>query len=1177
MSGRSYKAKRKRIINRKTSQTGGALQTTETLVAIKDIQEQITNTKQGLSDTFRANVLNPISFSIQLSNEKAASAEGILYYKTIEKLDVLMGLFDSIKILYNRAVSKTTKPYYDLLDYYKVNQATPAYTQFINTFSIEKIKTYKETQETLAKSIRKIIESRQVLVHDLNAYNFYFEHILSSTNTLFNKIDELSGDISIYCTELMSSNHTPQMTDIFTQLSTAMSPISSTKYIRAVIDTDTLYTGIPYLQTDASGGLLTEEYAIPILSKIYGDALTGFFTVLPPFTETQLEYLSPEIMPVIHSVGLDNGVVPRTYKNSILSCSSPALYSPGIILPHGALKSGDYFIVHNNQEESPLIVKVPVVDGYFSYLISPSAMTVFFYTGEESDYYYGFYSLKDRPIPVASATYVSIDSASQMPLLVTEKGTPLYDIYGYMKILPIPQVEINGKAVYDISGTAIMRPPYSGYTRFTPIYSQNDIFRSPYAVQIQSTYVFCNDHGYPILDSSGSLIQVPGTPNLQGMYAIYTEPGEEKSRQALILSNTINTTRPSAVVQPLINIVTKQFREDLETEGTILINRCTSFFKDINDLIKDYSQKETIFQNFLSADQSKQLAQDIVSLQNALSSLDEEKSTFDSIIKSYPLAKTDDDYKLVNRTTRLQVVKIEGMFASLSPTIQSIETLFSELKEVNIMEQEIKKITESVTEFVRKAEAMRENLSSQLQVISNKDMREVENTLQDIYIELAISMKTTLSINESLPTLKTIGALRGALDKLRVLYKTTNDMYTSLEAMKTKQIPDIISTLDKSSKDFLSLYIQYTIPYLKYVIDISSEVIGIEKILQEKGYPSFSWNHVKPFIHDNTRSLYQSTVEQSYTDTLVSIQGFLNKYTESYVSQQNPVAIQQAISDDLILLYDKIKTLKEHSDVFIKGANAIILEQMKKQYSELSLKLQEFIHYIAGASLFSDSYSSYIKDAANYQEFIVELKKATDIDQTLTTQKNRLDAAYKIILSLPQSSDFASKPEVISYMNTYQETIATHIIAQPIFTQLQTLLAALNETLRVSITTMITSLKADISGNIPAYTQHSKSMEQLTAALQEPSVQPSVKQDIINAFKDAYTSLNTTLSNVHLTDALPQDISELLVKKTAVETLRTTLANQHAALPVLYKLLEKSANDAQNKQIIELMASYRVA
>ena len=1172
MSGRSYKRKR---IHKKTTQEGGALQNTETLLALKEIKEQINNKKQSLSDTFRGNVINPISFAIQLSNTRAATVEGILYHKTIEKLDILMGLFDSIEIQYNRALSQISKPYYNLIAYYKINAPTPAYTEFINVFSLEKIKTYKEYQETLSKSIRKLIETRQVLVHDLNAYNFYFEHILNSTNTLFQKINELGDDISAYCTALISPTNTQNHTT-FTQLTVAMAPIISTKYIRAVIDTDTLYTGIPYLQTDASGALLTEEYAIPILSKIYGDALTTFFTVLPPFTETQLEYLSPEIMPVIHSLGLNNDVVPRTYKNSIISCSSPTLYSPGIVLPHGALKTGDYFIIHNNQEESPLIVKIPTADGYFPYLITPSALTVFFYTDEESDYFYGFYSLKDSPIPVSPVTYVSIDSASQMPLLCTERGTPLYDIYGYMKTLSVPEVEINGKATYDLSEIVIMRPPYSGYTRFTPIYSQNDILRSPYAVQIQSAYVFCNEHGYPILDISGYLMQVPGTPSVQGMYAMYTEPGEEQSRKILILSNTINTTRPIKVVDPLIDIAAKQFRADIETEGAVLINRCTSFFKDINDLIKEYSQKETIFQNFLSVDQSKQLAQDIVSLQNALSSLDDEKTTFDSIIQSYPLAETNDDYTLVNRTTRLQVVKIEAMFTSLSPTVQNIESLFSELKEVNTMEQEIKKITESVTEFVRKAEAMREHLGSQLQIISNTHNRDVENTLQDIYVDLSVNMKTTLSINESLPTLKTIDALREALGRLRILYKTSNEMYTSLESMKTKQIPDIISTLDKNSKDFLSLYIQYTVPYLKFAVDISSEIIRtpeMEKSLKEKGYPPFFWNHVKQFIHDNTRSLYKSTLEQSYTDTLASVQGFLNKYTESYISQQNPVSIQQAISDDLIPLYDKIKTLEEHSDAFIKTVNALVLDSIKKQYSDISLKLQEFIHYIVGVSLFSDTYSPYIKDAANYQEFTIELKKATDIDQTLTIQKNKLDAAYKIIMGLVVSSDFITKPEVSLYMNIYQETISTHIIAQPIFTQLQTLMTTLSDTLRLSITDAVTKLKAEINATIPMYTQNSKSMEQLTVALQDSSIQPTINISVINAFKDAYTSINATLSNMHINDAMPQDISALLATKTTLETLKTALVNQNATILINYKLLQKSANDAQNKQVIGLISS----
>lgn len=1160
MPGRSYKAKRRRHV-----QTGGALQNTETLVAIKEIKEKINAEKEQLTDTFKTNILNPISFAIQLSNEKAASVEGILYSRTLEKIDLFMGLVDSIKIQYNRSVRTIGTPYSTLVEHYSKNTPTPAYTEFISIFSIDKLKDYKETQEKLATSVRSIIEKRDVLVHELNAYTFYFEHILTSANMFFQRIDELADDIASYCKNSISST---QSSELLTNLRMLMAPISSTKYIRAVIETDTLYTGIPYLQTDVSGTLLNEEYAIPILSKLYGDALTSFYTVLSPFTETQLEYLSPDIMPVIHTVELDT-VVPRTYKNSILSCSSKTLFSPGIVLPRGALKTGDYFIIHNNQAESksPLIVKIPTIEEYIPYVITPSALTVFFYI-EDSDYFYGFYPLKNSPLP-SDSLYVSIDSASQMPLQVTENGTPMYDMYGYMKTLSVPQVEINGKATFDLTGV-LMRPNYSGYTRFTPIYSQKDILRSPYAIKLD-TYVFCNEHGYPLLDISGSLIQLPGEPSVEGMYATYTESGQ--THTVLILSTTIQTTRPYKMVST-VDIHDIQVKADLKAEGDMNSKLCSAFFNDINNLLNDYRQKETIFQNFLSEDQRVRLTKEIATLQTAFSNLNEEKVTYDSITKSYALAKNDDQYRLVNKTTKLQLIKIESMFSSLKPSIDYIENLFYEMKEINLIEQEIKKITESVTEFVRRGDALRESISKQLDTVG---VRNIENTVQDVYMELAMNIKSVTSINESLPTLKTIDALRDALDKLRILYKTTNNTYTSLETMKSKDIPELISGMKKSNQDFIQVFIGYTIPYLKLAVDISSESIITPELvttLKQKKYPLFFWYYVKQFIHHDTEDLYDTIVKDTYIATFTAVHEFLTKYTESYISQS--VSIQQEIQDSLLALYDKIQTLKKKSDAFIEAVNIRIADSIKNQYSEISLKIQEFLHYIAGVTLFSDTYSQYIKDDANYKAFTVELRKATDLEETLTQQKNKLDSEYKKIVTLSITPDYTMKPEVVSYISIHQEILATSTISQSIFTMLDGLMKKMNEALQSSITSFMTTIKNDITANMEKYKNGSASMEALVTALQDSSVQPPINADTIKALKESYTALNTTLSNTGVLTASPVDIPTALQTKEALQTLQLTLKNQHATLLVLYTVLMKSAMNEKNTQVSNLISSHPI-
>jgi hypothetical protein len=1158
MPGRSYKAKRRRPI-----QAGGAIQNTETLVAIREIKHKINAEKQQLTDTFKANVLNPISFAIQLSNEKAASVEGILYTQTLNKLELLMGLFDSIKIQYNRSVRTIGTSYASVVEYYSKNAATPAYTEFINIFSIDKLKEYKEIQEKLATSVRNIIEKKGILVHELNAYTFFFEHVLTSANAFFQRIDELADEISSYCTNLMSSKQSPEL---LTTLRALMTPINSTKYIRAVIETDTLYTGISYLQTDVSGALLNEEYAIPILSKLYGDALNTFYTVLSPFTETQLEYLSPDIMPVIHTVELGS-IVPRIYKNSILSCSSKELYSPGIVLPRGALKTGDYFIIHNNQAESksPLIVKIPTTEDYIPYVITPSALTVFFYI-EESDFFYGFYSLKDSPLP-SDSLYISIDSASQMPIQVTENGTPMYDMYGYMKTLSVPQVEINGRATFDLSG-AIMRPSYTGYTRFTPIYSQKDILRSPYALKMD-TYVFCNEHGYPILDISGSLIQLPGEPSVQGMYATYTESGQTYT--VLILSTTIQTTRPYKIVST-VDIHELQTKADLKAEGDMNGKLCTAFFKDINDLLNDYRQKETIFQNFLSEDQRTRLTKEIASLQTASSDLNEEKTIYDSITKSYPLAKTDDQYRLVNKTTKLQLVKIESMFSSLKPSIDYIENLFYEMKEINLIEQEIKKITDSVAEFVRRGDALRESISKQLDSVG---VRNVENTVQDIYVELAMNMKSVTSIHESLPGLKTIDALRDALDKLRILYKTTNNTYTSLESMKSKEIPELITRMKKGNQDFIQVFIGYTIPYLKLAVDISSESIitpDLLNTLKQNKYPLFFWYYVKQFIHHDTQDLYDTIVKDTYTATFTAVNEFLTKYTESYAS----ISIQQEIQDSLLTLYDKINTLKKKSDAFIEAVNIRIADSIKKQYSDISLKIQEMFHYIAGVTLFSDTYSQYIKDDANYQDFIIELRKATDIQETLTQQKNKLDSEYKTTVNLAITPDYTIKPEIVSYISIHQEILVTLTIVQSIFTVLDNLMKQMNKALQSSITSFVTTIKNDITVNIEKYKRGSTSMESLVTALQDPSVQPPINKDTLKALKESYTALNTTLSNTSVLTASPVDIPAILETKQALQTLQITLKNQYATLLVLYNVLMKSATDEKNTQIANLISSHTI-
>ena len=1169
MHGRSYKAKRKS----KSIQKGGSIQDTDTLLAIRDIQLRAQSVKDTILQKFQETTLTPISIDIQSSNNSAAEVETILYSQAVNKLEGLSTLIDTITIQYNDVISKLSKPYADLKEHFANNPVTPAYTAFIALLSLKNLTQYKENQKTLASSIRNVIEKRIILVHELSAYIFYYEHVLNSTIHLFNELSQLSEDITSYCGDLT----TPvQKQETFTNLQIALLPINATKYVRATTTMDMLYTGIPYLQTDVSGNLLTDEYATPILSKLYGDTLTSLFTVLPPFTETQLEYLSPEVMPVIHSTDLNNTIIPRSYKNSIISCSSQTSFAPGIILPKGALKTGDYFIVHNNQEESALIVKIPLNDGYLPYVITPQSLTVFFYTTDTSEYVYGFYGLKNNPLllPNSLVKYVSIDTASQTPILTTQKGIPLYDSYGYMKTMTVPQVDINGAATFDISGSSsiIIGAPYTGYTRFTPLHSQSDFLRSSYAVQLGSNYFFCNEHAYPILDISGSIIQVP-SPNISGQYIGYTD-NESKSQQLLLLKSILQTTRTVAEVKPLVDIYASQQSADLKSDGLIIVNRCATFYKDINEMINDYKQKETIFQNFLSADQMAQITNSIMALESSLSNLNDEKATFDSIAQSYEAATSDDNYKLVNKTAMLEIVKIESMFSLLSEHIQAIDTIFTEMKEVNLMELEIKKLSESVSILSEKANSIRETLVTQLQTISTPNVRDLTNTLQDIYVELAGNQKSIKNINASLPSIKSVESLRSTVDSIRVLYRQSNDTYMTLVSMNTKEIPDALQQMTAQSGTFIQTFFQYTVPYLKTTVDLSESSLDFINTLTAKGYVPFAWSYVKQFITSQTQDLYDSTMQTTYDDTLSDVTAFLNKYMPEYVDKQNPLTIQQAISDDLITVFNKINTLKIRSDTFIKAVNKRIVEAIKKQYSELGTQIQTFVNYVAGVSLFSTSYSSYLKTDPNYATFVSQLQKANELEATLSAQYTSLSTAYTAFINSVNDMppDVTTKPEINTYLNLYQQTYANMLVTQTLLAPLKTSTDTMNTLLSSNIKEVVSVLKNDINAKLPLYNQNIATTKRLTAAL--AAVQPPIDADVVNAFNQSYEALAKVLSDTSALNVTPVDTQSFLTNKQALESLQTNLTNQNTVLVVLFKSMQKMFIASKNEQLINIINAY---
>lgn len=1167
MHGRSYKAKRKS----KSIQKGGSIQDTDTLLAIRDIQLRAQSVKDTILRKFQETTLTPISIDIQSSNNSAAEVETILYSQAVNKLEGLSTLIDTITIQYNDVISKLSKPYADLNAHFTKNPVTPAYTAFIAVLSLKNLTQYKENQKTLASSIRSVIEKRIILVHELSAYTFYYEHVLNSTIHLFNELSQQSEDISSYCNDLT----TPvQKQETFTNLQIALLPINATKYVRATTTMDMLYTGIPYLQTDVSGNLLTDEYATPILSKLYGDTLTALFTVLPPFTETQLEYLSPEVMPVIHSTDLNNTIIPRSYKNSIISCSSQTSFAPGIILPKGALKTGDYFIVHNNQEEAALIVKIPLNDGYLPYVITPQSLTVFFYTTDTSEYVYGFYGLKNNPLllPNPLVKYVSIDTASQIPILTTQKGTPLYDSYGYMKTMTVPQVDINGAATFDISSSVIIGAPYTGYTRFTPLHSQSDFLRSSYAVQLGSNYVFCNEHAYPILDMSGSIIQVPA-PNISGQYIGYTD-NETKSQQLLLLKSILQTTRTVTEVKPLLNVYANQQSADLKSDGLIIVNRCTTFYKDINDMINDYKQKETIFQNFLSADQTTQITNSIMALESSLSNLNDEKATFDSIAQSYEAATSDENYKLVNKTAMLEIVKIESMFSLLSEHIQAIDTIFTEMKEVNLMELEIKKLSESVSILTEKANSIRETLVTQLQTISTPNVRDLTNTLQDIYVELAGNEKSIKNINASLPSIKSVDSLRSTVDSIRVLYRQSNDTYMSLVSMNTKEIPDALQQMTAQSGTFIQTFFQYTVPYLKTTVDLSESSPDVIKTLTAKGYIPFAWSYVKQFITSQTQDLYDSTMQTIYDDTLSDVTVFLNKYTPEYVNNQNPLTVQQAISDDLITVFNRINIIKTRSDTFIQAVNKRIVETIKKQYSDLGTQIQTFVNYVAGVSLFSTSYSSYIKTDPNYATFILQLQKANELEATLSAQYTSLSTAYTAFINSVNDMppDITTRPEINTYLNLYQQTYANVLVTQTLLAPLKTSTDAMNTLLSSTIKETVSILKNAINAKLPLYNQNIATTKTLTAAL--AAVQPPIDANVVNAFNQSYEALAKVLSDTSALNVTPVDTQSLFANKQALESLQANLTNQNTVLVVLFKSIQKMFIASKNEQLINIINAY---
>ena len=392
--------------------------------------------------------------------------------------------------------------------------------------------------------------------------------------------------------------------------------------------------------------------------------------------------------------------------------------------------------------------------------------------------------------------------------------------------------------------------------------------------------------------------------------------------------------------------------------------------------------------------------------------------------------------------------------------------------------------------------------------------------------------------------------------------------------MNTKEIPDALQQMSAQSTTFIQTFFQYTVPYLKITVDLSESSPDFINTLTVKGYLPFAWSYVKQFITSQTQDLYDSTMQTIYDDTLSSVTVFLNKYTPEYVNNQNPLTIQQAISDDLTALFNKINTLKSRSDTFIEAVNKRIVETIKKQYSDLGTQIQTFVNYVAGVSLFSTGYSSYLKTDPNYTTFVSQLQKANELEVTLSAQYKSLSTAYTAFINSVNviPPDITTKPEINTYLNLYQQTYANVLVTQTLLTPLKTSTDAMNTLLSSTIKEAVSILKDGIHAKLPIYTQNIATTKTLTAAL--AAVQPPIDADVVNAFNQSYEALAKVLSDTSALNVTPVDTQSFLANKQALESLQTNLTNQNTVLVVLFKSIQKMFIASKNEQLINIINAY---
>jgi hypothetical protein len=972
----------------------------ETLSKVSDIKLQQKEDQQRRAERFQQMIARPYSAQLQASMNQLSTLS------TDSKL-------------------KQLEPFHDYLESIEANftnwrtslPSEAPQDQFI-AYVDRKVDTLRKIRDTVSSSAK---------YHEVSAYVAAYQQRIHQLDTFVKLLQQHAS--------IFQSDPSTLPLEQKTQLESIVHEITHTPFAKRLLATDTVYTGILAMETNESGApVLPSGYAIPIVHSLDG------YTLLPDsFEDSQLTTFSPEIVPAVHTIALEETKlfhVPRSMANGILLISASTPSSPGIVLPKHILQQGDSFIIHNTQTEAPVRISVPLLTEYFSYVLLPSEITLFVYTKDTESLLYGIHEIRESaPLPLGS--FLRLDTTTNLFLYSTESGTPITDMYGVCQTMQVPRVLVDGAPAFDLQGSIrrdlTLLDPFTGYVYLDPTFRSELVYSSPFARATKSGPVVCNEHGYPILNSGGNCIRAPK----EGIVLDY-EPLEAQG----------GCVDPA----PLINLETVQQERDTRLWAHLFLARMEAYFTDTKEMLSTFKEKERIFEAFLPEASKAQVKGSIDSFSASLAELHQAQTPMlQQFQEALRKAASPSDFQILVQSLAIQADKLELSFTGLKGITGEIQSAFDQLRTIDLLIQEGKRIVESIQAIFEKASQLQEKIQKDLAPMKHDASISLQNKIQDTKTELANHLTKARERFSTFSTLKEIPALELEVNNLRIELKQASVILQTFETLQKRDVPEVVSSIQNMTRTYKQDFQMYTLPYVKIALDLESS-LATPELLQEfkqRQYPIFFWLYSRQFFTEDRTDLTKDLVSGLYATTLAAAQKFISTYSTD-------TADQPTLEKAWIEMKTQILALKSASDAVIKQINSRVFDAVSSMHTTIETSMKETLQKAAGYRLFASMYKSTLQGDA---EFAVKMdtlaQKESSVSQALSTEST----LFQRISQGQRPHDFAIQPTTLQLQEAQQRVKTLFEDLSPVLQDISQRMGPLQDKIKEDLKQILQRLK----------------------------------------------------------------------------------------------------------------------